>query len=439
MVKAGYAEHILPVPAGQPLMGHTRDTYAATGTHDPLYCKVILWEHRQRFAGIIVLDLCMVDASFVQEVKTTIGLRSVLSGDTFLISATHTHAGPAVFSLYEAPVMSVEVRSAIIDTIVDTVIEAYKGIEIVSLRYGSAPCNEKVGFYRRLRRKDGSTMMNWEAEAPSAVAGPLGTFDADVRVLELLGKHIHVCLVNYPLHPAILDYTNSLYSRDYPGYLEKALRQMVGSSLRVVFINGCCGNINHINYADIDMPRRGYAAAQRVGYVLATAAMEALRTADAIHAHAIERVEKIVSLQRIAVPQSLENRARETINATDKVLQSETDGLPFALQAPLILHLAEQQKKQLETTISVTQLGPLCIFGFPGEMTFELQQMLQQSVTDIPWFTIELADDAIGYIAHREAYAQGGYETQIGATRVAKGSGEQIITEALDLFRQLHN
>lgn len=437
MLKAGFAEKILEIASGQPLMGHTRDTYAATGTHDSLLCKAIVWQDEVHTTGCIALDLCMVDAAFVIEAKSTITRLAGVDGDSFLICATHTHAGPAIFSLYEAPVMEESVRQELLRTIARSVFEALEALQPVEFRFGTASCMETVGFNRRLKCRDGTVAMNWELPDPDEVVGPLGTVESIVRVVEMIGESLHVCLVNYPLHPAILDYTNSLYSRDFPGYLEIALHQIVGDDLHVVFTNGCCGDINHIDYLDHDMPRRGYAASQRVGYVLATAGAQALRSARPLEANTTEREVHTISLPRIQISPDLLDRARDCMVNTHAEQESATDGLPFILQAPMILDLANSQDSSLETTISVTRIGPIHIFAFPGEVTYEIQERLGEILGDVPWIAVELADDAIGYLAHREAYTQGGYEVQAGATKVAAGAAEYLLEQSVSIYRHL--
>ena len=83
-------------------------------------------------------------------------------------------------------------------------------------------------------------------------------------------------MVNFGLHPAILAGDNWLYSADYPGYLAEAMRRIVGDDFTCLLANGCCGNVNHVDYADRNQGR-GFAMTQRVGYMLAAAATEAIR------------------------------------------------------------------------------------------------------------------------------------------------------------------
>lgn len=439
MLLAGFAERILPVPAGQPLMGHTRDDYRASGTHDSLLCKVMLWDDGSQVNGLIALDLCMVDALFVSEIRTRIESVTDYRGDRFTICATHTHAGPATLSLYGAPVMDAPVRKAIIQTVAETVGDALAVREPVRLRYGRAACRENIAFFRRVLKSDQSLAMNWEIDDPGEVASPLGTFDAEVRVLEIHGDSLHACLVNYPLHPAILDYENRLYSRDFPGYLERALQQIVGDELRVLFVNGCCADVNHIDYADRNMPRRGYAAAQRIGYVLAVAAAEALRRAKSLRASQTSRLARTVELPRVKVPPELLEQARKALHGEllDASESSGTDGLPFSLQAPLIVQAAQKEGTRLQTVVSLLKIGPLSIFCFPGEIAHAVERSIAADQKGMPWMAIELADDAIGYVATEEEYDQGGYETQIGATNVARGSAEILLDQMSELYRHL--
>ncbi len=50
-------------------------------------------------------------------------------------------------------------------------------------------------------------------------------------------------------------------------------------------------------------------------------------------------------------------------------------------------------------------------------------------------FIVTLSNDTIGYVCHSRAYEEGGYEPGSG-TNLAKGAGEIMIKEALDLINQ---
>ena len=48
-------------------------------------------------------------------------------------------------------------------------------------------------------------------------------------------------------------------------------------------------------------------------------------------------------------------------------------------------------------------------------------------------FVISICNDSIGYVCQSEAYEEGGYEPT-SATRLAKGAGEIMVSEALNLI-----
>ncbi len=51
-------------------------------------------------------------------------------------------------------------------------------------------------------------------------------------------------------------------------------------------------------------------------------------------------------------------------------------------------------------------------------------------------FIISLSNDACGYVCHSQAYEEGGYEPGSG-TNLAKGAGEIMIKEALNIIKQM--
>jgi neutral ceramidase len=145
----------------------------------------------------------------------------------------------------------------------------------LSIGYAAEP---RLGFNRRLLCCDGRTHMNWERLEADFIVEPLGPVDDRVATLWVRhGAQPSAALVHFGLHPAILAGDNWLYSADYPGYLAEALRRTVSPELTTLFFNGCCGDVNHLDYRD-PLQGRGYQMTQRVGYMLAAAAVEASRT-----------------------------------------------------------------------------------------------------------------------------------------------------------------
>ena len=85
--------------------------------------------------------------------------------------------------------------------------------------------------------------------------------------------------------------------------------------------------------------------------------------------------------------------------------------------------------KLVRTSVDVPELEP-------GEVLVEVGLEIKKKAGIENLFIISLSNDACGYVCHSQAYDEGGYEPGWG-TNLAKGAGEIIIKEALDLIKQI--
>jgi neutral ceramidase len=319
----------------------------------------------------------------------------------------------------------------------DAVIQADKRLKPAALNVGYA--NEpSLSFNRRLRCADGKTHMNWEELAPGFVQDCLGPIDPQVCALFVEdGGGPTAALVNFALHPAILDYENHSYTADYIGYLDAGLRSICRDDFTTLFFNGCCANVNHINHADPASPRRGYSTAQRVGYVLAAAVARALRSGALVSGDTISVSRELVKLERFKISDRLFEQAKHFLESPETEKPPGGDGLDFAQGAPLWVRMHEQQQVPDVVEVMALRIGSVGIVGLPGEGFCEMGLAIKQASPAKHTIVIELANDAVGYLPTREAYAQGGYEVTPGATVYAPGCGEKLVESASRQLKQL--
>src|SRR5205814_5612391 len=128
-----------------------------------------------------------------------------------------------------------------------------------------------VAHYRRYVMKDGTVRTNPGRNNPNVVR-PAGQIDPRLHVLRFATNR--VLIVIYGLHPDCVSGTR--YSADYPHHLTEVLRHALGADWRVLFLNACCGNINHIDVNNAKQ-RSGPEESRRIGERLALAALEALK------------------------------------------------------------------------------------------------------------------------------------------------------------------
>jgi hypothetical protein len=445
MLRIGVAQVEFTPPPGLPLMGNFRDDYLARGVHDPLCAKAVVFEDdRGVKAALLALDLCMVDRKNVELIRRVVGASSRVPPENVLVHATHTHSGPApvarfLFGLDYAPFVGAAeeflMRAAM------AVADAERDLAEGSLAVGYSQ-EDRVSFNRRLRRLDGSTQMNWEALAPgfdpTKVAGCWGPTDPRVAAVAIQREDRAVAaMVNFGLHPAILAGDNWLYSADYPGALAEGLARIQGEPFTTLFLNGCCGNVNHVDYRDASQGR-GFGMVQRVGYMLAAAATEALRGRTAVAGQQVAVCRRKVTLDRMPISAEEKRRCEKVLaDLAAQPIKGQVDGLPEGHFADTRLAMHRVQDQPDEVEVFALRVGDLAIVGLPGEIFCELGLEIRRRSPAPHTLVVELSNDAIGYIPTGESFGHGGYEVTVGSTFYKPGAGEQLVASAVSQLQEL--
>ena len=438
-MRVGFAGIDFTPAPGLPLMGNFRDDYASRGVHDPLFAKAMVFEdaHGNR-AAVLALDVCMVNRDNVSLMRDVIGSECRIPPENVLIHATHTHAAPAPcdkflfgcdFEPFRAATEAFLARAA------GAVASAEANLAEASLAVGYAT-EDRLAFNRRLRRKDGATQMNWDALAPGfqpdEIEDAWGPADPRVAclVVERMGRPV-ASLVNFGLHPAILAGDNWLYSADYPGYLTESLRRTLDPGFETLFVDGCCGNVNHVDYRD-PLQGRGYSMAQRVGYMLGAAAHQAIAARTPVTADRVAVSTQQVVLTRTQITSAEEARCRKILDdARGDAPAGQVDGLPEAFFAKLRLEMAARQYEPDQVEVMALRVGDVALVGLPGEAFCELGMTIRSRSRASHTIVAGLSNDAIGYLPTQESFDQGGYETTVGSTFYQSGAGEQLAESAL--------
>ncbi len=444
-LRIGVAAVEITPPAGLPLMGNFRDDYLARGALDPLMAKAMVFEDRHGVAAaVLALDVCMLDRNNVSLIRDAIGRTARVPPEHVLIHATHTHSAPAPFDRflfglnyepYRAATEAVLTRAA------SAVALAESNARAVQTAVGHAR-EDRVSFNRRLRRRDGTTQMNWEALSPGFDAGQIqaawGPSDPELTclVVESAAGPAH-SIVHFGLHPAILAGDNWLYSADFPGQLSAALAQIQGEGFQTLFLNGCCGNVNQIDYRD-SQQGRGYGMVQRVGYMLAAAAAQAIRTRRPLAGDSVAVARDSVTLERMPISAEERDRCQHVLDAAQGASPAgQVDGLPEAFFAEMRLRMHAAQHAPDRVEVMTIRVGDAALVGLPGEAFCEFGLELKRHSPAAHTLVLGLSNDAIGYLPTRESFDQGGYEPTVGSTYYAPGAGERLTAAAAAQLSQL--
>jgi hypothetical protein len=285
-----------------------------------------------------------------------------------------------------------------------------------------------VAYYRRFVMKGGAVRTN-PGRGNKEIVRPAGEIDPRLHVPRFADRRILTII--YGLHPDCVGGTR--YSADYPHHLVEVLRHSLGAEWQVLFLNACCGNINHINVHD---PRQksGPEESKRIGEKLALAALEALKKGTSLDGTLQAASKEVVC--------KLRRPAEEDIREAEKLLKPGTKPArdPFGfneLYAPAALVLAKTKDKEHSAEIAALRIGTFALAFMPGEIFVELGREVEELSPFKPTRTIGLTNGSMGYIPTRRAYAEGGYEAGYRSARYESNNGHTWAKEAGEMLKAM--
>lgn len=435
---AGFAVRDITPEQPLELSGFATREQPATGTHDPLSVRALAFGDGTGAAAIAAVDLLGVDAALTARVRERV--RAAV-GDALpyvAVIATHTHGGPAVLARALLGTVDDAYLDELVVRVADAVVAAYADRAPVLVRFGLAQ-ERTVAKNRR------------------DAAGPI---DADLPVIRFDDPdtgHPRGVLCSYACHPVTLGPGNRAYTRDYPGFLVDRLSEAIGGA-PAVFLTGCCAQLN-TGHSAMDsilgrgLEKRTFAEAARIGGVLAgLAASTAHRIGppggvpDASPANGAWA--RSVRVQLPITPAGQPDAA--AIAALERqvaALASEPTKRGEAAMAEAHLRWARtraaSETTNVETEVAVVALGEIAIVLLPGEIFVEFALELKRRFPTLRLVSVSYANDAIGYLPHRSAFATGGYEVDLAYRHYgypgpfAEEAGEVLVAAAAGLLTQL--
>lgn len=264
---AGKSE-ITPLP-GIPLGGHGPEGRVARGYWTRLYARAFYFQDPQNHAlALVTCDLYAVPAGLRAKVLELVNRSERLAPDDLIISANHTHHGPANFAsaeLYNAfagplPNFDLELFNFLADKISEAVVAAIRDAHAHSaeqqelrLYQGSAaglqrnraiapffanPENVRQPILAASRQAGAHCPDNSTENCPRYFA-----VDPSLNILQILRAGVpRALLIFYAVHPTAMTHDAELYSSDLAGVamieLEKQRAPIAG------FFNGAEGDVS---------------------------------------------------------------------------------------------------------------------------------------------------------------------------------------------------
>lgn len=404
-LQAGFARADITPDVG--MFNWTRPNARTYGeVHDPIFARALVLSDGTTRVALIGWDLLDAREFAVARVRTAVSQATGIPPAHIVIHATHNHSGPKSEMGPETLLKPERVASraaqegpfyrAWADRLVALCVELVRtaDAEKQTVRLGIA--RAWVGewtFNRRPLRPDQTVRSMLSPKDPYVLGDGLrfGVVDPTMTILSLRAAGgRNVCtLFHLPMHAVAVYGATAGISADWPGRVSELLQQRLGGG--AMFLQGCAG--------DIVPARRGFAAVDAMGTLIADRAVAAFKVAAKLDAPRIR-------ISRTSV-------ALATTEAAAKDLE----------------------RSNVDAEITLITAGDLALVTLPGEPLQEIGTAIQQR-SPYP-HTIVLGytnGRGVGYVGLPGGKARGGYEmTEVGAGR--DDAGERLVDAAAQLLR----
>jgi hypothetical protein len=299
--------------------------------------------------------------------------------------------------------------------------------------------------------RDGSVRTWMRLDDPDVVR-PAGPIDPEVGVVVVRSVPDEAplgALTNFALHLDTVGGT--LWSADYPYFIEQALHKRLGPDVVSVFGTGCCGDINHV-----DPSRRERNSTEFIGTALAASITAALAELSRLDRPRLRVASATVPLPLQEVAPADLPRATELLRAARAGSRVEFFDLVGAYKTVMLDQLRNPVPavqtadhinwgltrtwagvgENLPVEVHVLCLGDdLAIVCLPGEIFVDLGLAIKRASPFRTTLVIELSNCVeTVYVPTRAAYAGGSYE--VANSALQPGSGEVLVEAALRLLRE---
>src|SRR3954447_19305035 len=100
-LRAGVGRSDVQPPTGFPTMGYVRDDAIARGQHTRLFARAIVLREGQTKVALVATDLGFTPGGLIVELAARLAGRG-FSERNIVVSASHTHSGPAGFANFQS-------------------------------------------------------------------------------------------------------------------------------------------------------------------------------------------------------------------------------------------------------------------------------------------------------------------------------------------------
>ncbi|MBN1488839.1 MAG: neutral/alkaline non-lysosomal ceramidase N-terminal domain-containing protein [Phycisphaerae bacterium] len=429
-MRTGTATIDITPPAGADLCGFVARVQPSVGVHDRLKARGLFLDSGDGRLLWLHAELIAVDAELTARVKAALRERLGLDPAEVVLSATHTHAGPATVTLLNCGTIDPAYIVSLEERLVDVAVAAMNHTEETEMLFAEGTCTLAVDRRRKASAHTDSRV------ATLAWRRPDGTYAA--------------VLANYAMHNVAMAADNRLVSGDIAGEVARRLAATLPGQPTVLLTNGACGNLNPPTPShDFTKGKQCVSTfddMEQWGATLADAITAAVRQATPMPIWRIR-----TSLAAIGV--TLQGQTLAEIHERAAKLHAELDGqsgyIPDRVRGAIRAweammaerFAASQIPSHVPLGVQAVSFAPVTFVCLGVEAFSRIADDIRAQAADAATYVVGYANGDIGYLAPSAAYDEGGYETDsafvfYGGLPVQRGEFERVAEQAARLARQ---
>jgi len=452
-MKVGFSTLDITPPLGSEVPGGFGKNFL-WDVHDPLHVKCAVFENDGIRVALVGVDALSIKASTVRAARRIAEEITGIPSSHIMIAASHTHSGGPVVDWAgdSERIIAHSSNPEFVKKLLETAPAAdEKYLHFLSRRIGSAisladkhkveaKCavgigkESSVSFNRRFKMKSG---VQWThpGKGNPEILEPAGPIDPNVGVLSawgMDGKFLG-CVVNFACHGTTMG--GAGYSADWPYYLDKTIRDVMGADSTVVFLNGACGDVTQVDNLSMREREFGEKWARRVGQKVGAEALRVIAEAEPGDLKPVNAAQRIIRIEKREIPPE---RLKWAYDLVKTKTMKEDYRWVFARDI-ILLNEIKKFEPTVNCELQAIQIGPAVFISNPAELFCQLGLEIK-SASNFPYtFVVELANGCIGYVPTEEAMGPsgGGYEARMGMhSFLIPSAGRKIVEESISLIKE---
>lgn len=413
------------------------------GIHDPLRTKAIVLEQGDEKFAMAFSDVVSMVPEVSQEVRSRFSQIGGLPVSNVMVAASHSHTGPlfgnVVRDFYHRRAIAehgedsreqVDYSKFLVTKVVEALEEANNSLRPAGLSFVSAH-RGGISFNRRYHMRDGTVRFNPGQLNPD-ILRPAGPIDPEISSLILSDadrNQILGGLTVFACHTDTLGGT--LYSADYPFFIQEQLREEFGADFVSAFALGTAGDINHIDTTK-EGPRKGLEVTERIGNTIGQVIARRYGSGAFINEPSLAVVTRTLDIPLQSPTEAQLKKARRNLPLLDQKDVNFMD----VVDAVKTLTIEGRGGSWLADLQVLRIDSKTALVGLPGEIFADLGLDIKEKSPFENTIVASLANDGLSYIPTQQAFAEGSYE--VTNSCVIPGSGERLADAAAELLEEAY-